>query len=801
MKTLPLPRFGARPSHPLVEECCNLRPDPLTGDLAPVPQLAAMPCGSCVPAAVYTPRDGSPEVCVYRNGRRLCILNRGMETDAVVIPADTFTVDLDGSVLSVHAAGHRYRYDLAGGNFRNISAEVVPPRVLARRARQVSATVSRHNMRYYYSGGESLVDYDVRALSGLAADAYRRLDAAARIPGERFMPVLMAVRVLDSDGNEVACSMPRLVTDPDNAPFDGIVDFSSSDGKTTDSFDITMPTWKAVADMSCFSAPPGIYTCEVLATPPLHRIDPAAGFSVSLRSRADQQYFARAVPAASPVGVWPGAGRADFLSSLIARFESLASVELSFLVTVPDGATAPADASDVVIPAPHRGDPADDIRRIREALDRPLDPVPAAEAAVAVPHSFSADVICRGPAATLMAGLTASPFSGFRAEDFADIFDSSDTPWHAMARVVMADGSSSVRVSEGTGRAPLAFNPVVGYPGPGAVSLELSVSSGAVVRSASFALRPDGSGRRSIAVSGDFAPASLPEVSGPFVVPPESPSAVPLPDVLAVVSPAGATVCVAPASVGRVNAIVPGRHAQGSWDFGRSRFLLFSTSGIYSVAVGSDRRSVSLSRIDLRVVESPSAVCDTGRGVYAIASGSLLNISGTRVETVAPEVEARALAWDPCREELWLVPPDGDIAVVMPDGQRYTVSSPGDVAETVHLGGVSYILAGGACFSPSVTSPPLSVSVRWSSRMTVPYNSKRWFIARATASLFRGFAEVRDVCVGREAPAPLVSRSFDGSLKSALRYPFCARSREVRVTVAGDVSPDFRLSSIEFPPR
>ena len=786
---LPLP--GQPSGDTAVTACDNLRPCSSKNVLEPAPLPMQQASGGYVPAVFCTPSDGSPGFYIYRNGSTLFIFARNGTQSVCEVGTDSFSVIPDGDYIIVAGGGSTRRFFVRQGRFVPSAKRAVSmPRVLARMAPDISAHIPPVKLSHQYTSGEPLLATDIQRLSDAAARAYLDLDAAARAAAVYWMPMLVALRLRNERGDVVGSSQPRLLA---GSQFDPNFDFNSSDLLVTDPSERSIPSWRLAIDFSTLNVAPGQYTLEVLATPPLHCLDPDSGFDISLRSRADDPYWCRALPRACPTAATQGAAvsRAPFVENLIAHFEAAASVIRSFHFNT--------DFADTIDCPPRFGSPARDIAAITHALD--LFPSTSALPWLEEHHDFSPAAVAAGAAATFMADISVTPDVNFAAESFADSFDPQDRPWHAVARLAMADGSSRVITSQGSSGAPMSFNPVIAYPHPDAISLYIAVKIGSDIRCAYWALHPDGSGIRAVSVAPDLRSRSLTDVLNDFVIPSESPVIQHHNDIIAIAAPGKRATRFFHAAIGTVKVIVPARHSQGAWDYGRARFLIMSSTGIYSAAVSSSLQSISISRIDSRVVEGAYAVVDTGTDIRVIASGALLAICGTRVVTLAGSVgDARALAWDHVRNELWLIPED-QYPTIMNEAAKgcYRIGLYLNPFLTTQVDGISFVTdVDGNCLHLGVVRPFSRQPIQWRARAACSGSMARILRAYLAGNITNGTVDVRRIYLGSTAPGAEVSLALDGEVRSPLSRAFIARGDAFEVSLAGDAAPGFLFHSISI---
>lgn len=789
-----LPSGKAVSGGSVVTVCRNLRPVDGGGALEPVAPPQSLAARGWLPVAEYVPADGGNPFFIYKRGRELALFNRSLVAARLDTGADHHVETLRGSRLTVYTDGHARVYDIGGGTFASVEARVPLPRLTVRRSTQAAATLPSAVLSRAYTSGRAMVGSDVSRLSRMIADVCLELDSQARAAGLWAAPALMALRVRDASGRVVALTEPQLMCPQGYNTFDGEVLFQSDDGKETSPQVVVRQLWEVELDCGVASAEE--YTCEVLATPALQRVDPRAGFAVEMRRRADDAYFCRSTAKSFPTGVWPGApaARRDFLEGVVGRFESLARV----VATASYGGSR---AGGVMRVAPDLSSTmADDIDAVRRAMAAREAATGASLPRFGMPHECSGRVVAAGPAATVMASLSMTAAPPPEARRLAVTFDAFAKPWTAVTTVTMADGSRRVTTDSGDGRAPLTFNPVVSYPSAEAVTMQIAVSAGGEVRSETFALRPSADRRRAVAVDSRLVPFELTATAGALTVGADAPAVWRHEGMLAVGTEGGEFATVDVSALGRVRHIAVARHSQGAWDYGRARFLVFTDSGIHSLAVAADGRSASLSRIDTRAVAAAEAVADTGDSICAIASGMLVEISGTKVATLGSVGRSRALAHDAVRRELWLVDGTDEVTVVRRDDlRRYTLGLTLDPSQTSQVGCRSFVGDGTDTFEAGSSGRAVAVDIAHATRLRSPAEG----IVRGISLEMSGTAagctlQVRRVYVGRAAAGAEVEVRLDGMVGSAVRRPFISRGDAFEVAVFGRAGTDARLAGFEI---
>lgn len=779
-------------SRSIVTRCHNLRPTATRAALEPAPSPASTGSADWRPAAVIAPGAGQADITVYTRGNKIALLRGGIPVAAVEPGEGPFTFIAEGNLLQVIGTAYTRVYRVSATGFTAIERPVPRVRLSVSTAAPVSAIMPPVNLSKEYPSGESISRSDAGRISAAAASLWRRLDRAARNAGVWWMPVLLAARILDSRGRCVYVSAPFYAMGPVEA-FDGKMNLTSGDNRRTAGLEVTAPAWNIVLEMDDLGTADG-YVCEILATPMLQRVDPAAGFDVSLRRRSDDTTFCTVTGIASPHACWAGAPRerAVALERLAGDFDFYATV-LSRQTLRPD---ADGLAKIAVTPGV-AGSPAADIAALSRRVDRPCRVLPW----LGAPHALGAATVASAPSAMLLVSPGVTPFRGYRPEEMAAVTDPSSGTWHALCCVTFDDGSTSVVTSEGSGGCPLSFGPVLSYPSPRAVSLYIAVRNGAGIRSGTFPLTPDPRGNRALYVDPSLAPVCLPDELPAYVVPAHMPAQWIYAGHIAVTSDgdSGNPVVTVNPPLGQVVAAMPSHYRQASWDYGRSRFTLFTAGGVCSLVIPSSRDSVSMSLIDSRVAATSRAIVDAGEVVYAVLSGELVRIAGGRITTIRRCDKVRALAFDRVRGELWLISASGHVEVmVIKDGTRYT-RDPVLVPElTANVAGRSFVNDCNGYLEVGIDAPFISVDVAWERKVESSGARRGLLRANLSGPVTNMTVAVSRNIFNRAAPGHEVSLTLDGNVASTVSRRFHTRGRGHVLTLAGSAGPGFLFHNLSI---
>ncbi len=776
----------------LVTRCHNLRPTSTGAALEPAPTPAPTGSGDWCPAATVSPGAGQPDITVYTSGNKIALLRGLLPVATVEAGTAPFTFITEGNLLYVVGQATTKVYRVSATGLKAVERPVPRVRFKVSTAAPVAATMGPVTLSRAYLAGETISRSDAGKVSAAASALWRRLDRGARNAGVWWMPALLAARILDSRGRCVYVSAPFYAMGPVEA-FDGTMHLSSSDGRRTAGLEVTAPAWSINLEVDDLGSAGG-YVCEVLATPMLQRVDPSAGFDVSLRRRADDSSFCTVTGIAGPAACRPGVprDRVAALERLAGAFDSYATV-LSRRTLLP-GADGVAR---IAVEPSASGSAAADIASLTRHVDHNRIPMPW----LGAPHSIGAAAVAAGPSSMLLVSPGVTPFRGYLPEEMAAVTDSSAGTWHALCCVTFDDGSTSVVTSEGTGDCPLSFGPVLSYPSPRAVSLYIAVRNASGVRSGTFPLTPDPDNRRALYVDPSLAPVCLPDEPEAYVIPSHLPAVWNYEGYIAV-APAGdagnPVVAVNPVP-GQVEAAVPAQYRQASWDYGRSRFLLFTGAGVCSVVVPASRNSLSMSVIDSRVLQSSRAIVDAGEAIYAVLSGELVKIAGGRLTTLRRCDKVKALAFDRKRGELWLISASGPVEVMsVADGTRYTLGLELVPEQTVTVSGRSYVNNGSGYMEVGKDGLFIRLDVAWERKVEGSGARQCRLRADMTGPVTEMTVAASRNILNRAAPGCEASITIEGNVKSPVSRRFHTRGRGHVLTLVGSAGPGFLFRNLSI---
>lgn len=779
----------------VVTKCRNLRLNESRTALETVMPPADIAVGQWIPVAQRTADDGST-FYVYRKGPTMAVLNGFMPVATVEIGSGEWTLLHNKSRLVVMTDGRRREFNVTPDSIVESGRRAPLPRLTAAGATDVTATVESTELSRGYDSGDPIVLNDARRLWAKAADMYDDLDTAAREAGRWCMPVVMAVRVTDADGRRVMMTPPALIAPAGYDPHDGSIEFTIGNYRTTARITAQAATWTVKLDPGIAPDDNGRYTYEVLATPMLQRVDPTGGWGIERRHRADQTWCWHVFPRRRGVAaVWPGAPGSQLASlcRLLDRFDSTANVIATF--TVGSG----ANTQTLTVTPPRDSNPANDNAEISRALE--LAPLNAQLGWVRAPHSFSAAMAAEGDTATLYGDITVKPWEGQPASRYAVATDAASGPWRAVTRVTMDDGATVVTLEEGSEGAPVKFNALIAYPSPRAVSLYIAVEAGGRVKTATYDLTPTADGMNAVWLA-PGCDATGPDGTATVLAIPATTGSPRRYRRALLAAPATDTSTPATSLMpdcGGVRDMLPARHPQGNWDYGRSRFTVFTDTGIHSLTVDKDCRSMAMSPLDSRTVAARGLTVDGGDRLWAVAADMLVSIAGNKVTTVATARNVKALGYDAARREVWMAHDGGDVTVAdTAAGCCYTVTLGIEAPSAVTLGRNTAICDGRIFYLPGSVRKTPSVNVAWEVRIRDKCRQSicRRLEARIAGKTYGAVLDVSRLYFNSKAPGAQLTLTLQGRPGSAITRPFIARGGDWCVSVTGSVGPDFLIDKI-----
>lgn len=770
--------------------CVNLMPAPDGESLCPAP----LPAPADIPAG-WRPLAAVACAGVSRNlavrGLSVGIVSRGRVDRPLVLDAAPECVTQCGQYLYIMTSlsSWQLRIDPDLGLTRVNAAGPSMPLLSAVAETPAHMRVQPVALSRDYAADERLLPADSSRITRAVCEAYEEIDREVRAAGMFWHPVVAYVRALDINGREVLATEPRVLCHPSGLEAPDSIVFGSRDGAVTSAATVDVPRWSLRAEFPAVA--PGSSTVaayEVVCSPMLYTADLSREPVVSRPRRADSDSFCSV--SFIPTRVTPPVrfGTGAVLSRLVGRLPALASAALrvSASATASQCSVPPLPASSVVA----------EVKSL-EAVERTSPAARSyARAMFAAPHSFRAAKVARSGSCILWADITVDRFCGWDPRHLATSF--SPTPWHGCVEVRFADGSSRVAACDAADHCPAALSPLLSYPAPDAVSMTVTISSGGVTRRRVFPLTADPSGTRAVYIDPSLKPVSPSDALEAYAVPAENPAAVTFPSCIAAAD-ADSPLCLlgsATLAADSINALMPMPTGQSSWDYGRTRFYVFSSGGILMVNADTSRNSLSLSLLDSRVVDTPQAVTLCEEGVAAVASGDVVVLAGSKVSRIADIPSTRALVWVHSHHELWCLGDTFTKVLCMDRGRRVYEMSTVFVPSQAVPGYVVRASDGTVCVAGHASATP--VDILWQGTVDLGREVRGSVMVRADiGGTFDSLAvDLRREVAGRTAPAPELLMSAAGQLVAPLaRRVWLSPLRRLNVSISATGS-DIALASI-----
>ena len=777
--------------------CVNLRPsdsgDFLVPALPPVPE--AVPVGW---RPLTTLSISGATRMLVANGTSIGLVSRGTVPNPIALDGTPLCVTptVDGVIVMTRRRPYRFHID-ANSRLKLARHEIgLAPVLETYDAGTVPVAFRSTPLSHTYTSGEELSRADRSAIIASARNFYR--EATRRI-SVHWHPVLAYTRGVDSAGNEVFSTDPVLLSHPSGKKFNPLLVLDSTDNSTVDELTVDVPTWglRLVAPDVQDYIDAGVANVEVYVSPLIHSVDIDAEPTVERPRRASVHSFCSVALAPSVFAPASAGGSPSAIASLFASAKDVCD----YVNCIPTSSAAsgvyPAFAASL-------NDPSRELARLLAVIKKPVERASYVDAMLAAPHVFSASSVATSSGSFVWAGLEVERFTGWDPRSYAAAY--ADSAWHACVEVEFADGTTVVKATEDSSRAPIALSPLLSYPAPDAVAMTFTVAvEGRGVASRRFPLSPDPTGRRSVFIDPSMEPVALTEQLEAYVIPAVAdPVRINFSETVAVGSVGAPLRLTASCRLtsGTVNAIAPMHFGQSSWDYGRTRFYVFTSRGIHMLSCDSSRKALSLSLIDNRIVNGSWAITDTEEGLAAIASGDVVLITGSNARTIARIPSARGLTWVHDDHELWCLTPEGvEVVAFCHDYCKYTLPL---VFESQNVSAGCLIdQATKVVYRAGHGASAADVDVEWEGEL--PFHALLHGRLRVSALMSGTFSpmalSVSRLLDGRMPPTPDFTTSISGALRSPLiASPRLPPAHAVAVSLRGKASSNSVFTKIVISP-
>ncbi len=570
-------------------------------------------------------------------GEALCGLTMGEEA-LVMCDGGAVWVDGDGNVS--HA-----RHDYPGVGLLGVDDEML------------STWVGGRTLSRVYAEGP-LEEKDRAALAGDMSDAYRQLCRQGSASGVLLQPALARYRLVDGGGKTVFESGPVLVGHSEGAQCTGTVALKSGDRRSVEGYELSCHSWHLEALVPSFGES-DVARVEILMTPVFHPYDSRAQGEVNVgRASQSTSVFCRVGLPGRERGLggeFKGKGRRMVLDA-IARIEKLERVV--GVIQIQPGAAARRVRVSVATDA----DPMQSTREFDRVLAKGVEVFDRERVGLMSPHGFSARCAAMSSGVVAWGGVSPLPYTGYPSVNFAS--EVGTGMWNAHSAVYFGAKEGVERQESGNGNAVTALGPVLCYPSAEACRMQLLIYHSGRNHMVDVELTPEASGRWAVYVSEDLK-AIVPEECGLTVVVETEERRRTYDDAVAFAPVSRPLDIVSVLRTGSEVRGISGRTGgEQSWDFGRSRFTVACTGGIYNAGVNIGTGTTGMRTVSERGVGRGDSVCNGSDGEIYVADGDLRRISRTgRTESMSGDCGYAGCCYDAGRGELWVLRGDGRMDV------------------------------------------------------------------------------------------------------------------------------------------
>ncbi len=776
-----------------VVECHNLRPADASGEVL---------CPTGVPRTLLS-GGRRPLACIDTSAGKRLALYRNTEIAVADIPSDTDTAtittigntagtplcavfDDGGDTLTVMSSAGAYIAQYIDGAWTMARADSsVRPAIsiTAESAGDISVTLPSRVLSQEYSSGMPLAAADRKALAGDIGRAYSEALDSALAAGTSIAPCLARCRLLDGEGNTLYTTPPVLLAADTADPFAAAIAYDCADSKTL-----------AAKTLSVRSFRP--------------RVTIGAGAD-ALWARLTARLVLEMTPPMPPIDTSGVDVRASF-----GRTPGTGYVRISICGTAGVAATRPAASRRHVAEALAR---FDECARAIVAVSRPLSQgrwsrtfdmgdgtacPPAQVPAAVLSGGFVAETCAKAAGATLWGGIHAVRPGAYSPVTYAAAL--ADKSWSGRVRVSFADGHRDVVWrGSGTTDAPIRLSPLLVYPHPSAVKIQIDLDIDGTHYRHTATTEAAGDGAYAFSVDSSMQPVT----PSAEVDPGDDATAVGdvvgavVRGLIAATRPGTLMPCSTATLPADVRALAAAPSSGGAWDYGRSRFYCGSADGIRMVTVGVEAKSMSATLISNSIPVGARCMCAGDDAVYVLCHGHLDILRGTRAETVTTDIPhgGTEVLWLPRRRELAVFTAGQDTYIYSNSHgrARYSVDNPGIIAT---FGATDCALAataeGRILDYDDMVAPTGNTAVRWNAR--TPFGPRSilrtltWNIDAADVdgdlTAERMYLSPRHLCISRT--------SYTGAMRTPLTVVTAARRiTSLWLGIDAGVSADARIAA------
>ncbi|WP_288307846.1 hypothetical protein [uncultured Muribaculum sp.] len=784
----------------------NMRPDAARGCLSPVGTFQQSATINGVPLLVMDKPGGN---CIFSyNDHRLWVSYGAGSLAVADVGSCPLAAMADGDTAVFMISGRaplRLKYISTNEGipeWRDISSSGTLPEVgfVCKEKHTLSAATDPFLLDgdYVHWNGP-LSDKDKDVVTRSFTSVYEHIADQAGRRGLFTQPVMIWWRMLDEKGRVVHKSLPVLLSSSGVQGMDRVEAVVEQQGGRFKKVRPVLLKVDAFLPAVKITRPSSMaWTVEVLITPPVETVMMEKGEASFMFNGST------AVEASLLIGLPQVMDCRRMAGLMLDRLEAVSQVALR----IP---ASEATAEPVIIP--HVG--IKGVKAVQNKLvstvGKPVSKESGLIMECSVPHSFSAGAVALAGDMALWGNVSPVHCMPGGVASLATETDSA-TAWAGAVCAEISDGEVLGDTSSGLDNAPVALSALIAYPLASCEAVTVQVSSALTQgrRSNKFKLSPTPGGRWAIYVSEGLKPI-LPaewEVSETAIqamcVRPEmtyEATVVAAP----VVNPL-AVECDINIGEGKVVAITPASRTQSAWDFARRHLYVFTTVGIYSLAVNSARTLCSAHLIHPVGVVNACKVAVAPQGVFAATtSGQLVCVAGSAAKEIRRYMDCRYLGWSSAYGgELWCGLADGGTMLICP-GNRLVELSDLNIAYMIGASGGKLWLVGadGGLSEAGSQATNGFTDVLWRHSVALPaFADTGMRLAHVDWDFSSSMASGRLIIRGHNGNAGrsgiLAGFKINGNVAAPVRYrvPLCAPYRYVTAEFAATVTNDTRLGPL-----
>lgn len=388
-------------------------------------------------------------------------------------------------------------------------------------------------------------------------------------------------------------------------------------------------------------------------------------------------------------------------------------------------------------------------------------------------------------------------------EDIATSFNSNSGFWRAMVCIEF-DNSEDVVVwsGEGENNCPSHISPLLSYPDNHASRISIAISCGEKILHQTFPLSPLANADYAIYLNPQLTPFTITNTSTSFIIPSQHYTKIPLTGVVAVSQITNPLYLTAfqKVSEGSIISITSAVRSSSSWDFARTHAYAFTTTGIFALSINATHSLISSHIMDNRKITNPQSVTFANNAVYAVASGDLISISGSKSATIINNTPILEIAWENFTHQLIGTTSESTLwRYNIKTGDMTTSDAPAN-ALIYNTSEHSYLYNNDAIYI--IGKENKSISIKWQHTLFISNPRQRLSLCsfHLTASHFDGTIALKaHSSTGNENSYPITSLRINGAINAPIPMRIIAPLRPyITIEINGNVSCDFELHSIQL---